>query len=151
MHMKICLGQVFAFQRIRVTLGALKKSISIFFFSLYLLSTTEARQLLKLPVIFQHYQEHRQENNQLTFLAFLDIHYMHGSPKDNDYDRDMQLPFKTPSDCISTIAFAYVPTSLSISIPKPVLETTGIKYLRTKEAFLPSSYLSRIWQPPRLS
>ena len=77
----------------------LKKLVTIFVFAVYLFSVTEAHQLLKLPVIFQHYAEHKTENDKISFLEFLAMHYLHGSPNDKDRDRDMQLPFKTSGDC----------------------------------------------------
>jgi len=126
----------------------LKKITAILFLSIYLLSVTEAHQLLKLPVIFQHFAEHQQENSKITFLEFLDMHYMHGSPKDKDYDRDMQLPFKTANDCISVISPAFVPSFIAHSIEVPVV-VIHKKIFIQKDQLLISSYLANIWQPPK--
>ncbi|MBS1667992.1 MAG: hypothetical protein JST58_11505 [Bacteroidetes bacterium] len=126
----------------------MKKGITIFFLAIYLLSTTEAHQLLKLPVVFMHFQEHRQENKNLSLLQFLDMHYMHGSPRDKDYDRDMQLPFKTTSCCLSTITTAYVPLQVQYAILAPILDSSKTPSF-AKPPFIPSSYLSKIWQPPK--
>jgi len=126
----------------------MRKISTIFFLSIYLLSTSEAHQLLKLPVVFMHFQEHRQEDKYLSLLQFLNMHYMHGSPKDKDYDRDMQLPFKTTSCCLSTITTAYFPLHVQYTILAPILnscKTPGF----AKPPFIPSSYLSKIWQPPK--
>lgn len=125
-----------------------KKITSIFFLTIYLFSTTEANQFLKLPIIFQHYAEHQQENKSISFLEFLDIHYMHGSPKDKDYDRDMQLPFKTPTHCISSIVPAFVPVIPVIVIDKTMEIPEKKKNFPTNQ-FALSSYLSNIWQPPK--
>ncbi len=78
----------------------MKKIIAISFLLVYLFSTTEAKQLLKLPLVFQHFKEHQKENKTISFLHFLKIHYLQGSPRDKDYNRDMQLPFKTSNDYI---------------------------------------------------
>ena len=67
----------------------LKNLIAIFLLVTYLFSATELHQVLKLPVIFQHFAEHKKQNKQLTLLEFLDIHYMHGSPM----DADCKLPY----------------------------------------------------------
>lgn len=127
----------------------MKKGIAIFLLSVYLFSTAEAREFLKFPVIFEHYQEHKQKDNDLTILDFFDIHYMHGSPFDEDYDRDMQLPFKAP--VYSTVAaISFVP-AVPIYFPTP-----KVCYLEMKQC-LPFrlsgykySYHSSIWQPPRV-
>jgi hypothetical protein len=125
-----------------------KKIAAIFFFLVYLLATTELHQLLKLPVIFQHYSEHQQEDNNITILKFLALHYLHGSPKDKDYAKDMQLPFKTSDDCISYTAVAFVPLIAQQTLPVPT-EIKPAKTFNLKDRFILSSYLSKIWQPPR--
>lgn len=126
----------------------MKKITAIFFLSIYLFSTTEAHQLLKIPVIFQHFKEHKKEDKGITFLKFLDMHYMHGSPVDDDYDRDMQLPFKTSLDCISVISPGFVPVSLEIPLAKPV-EIPEKNHILYQQGDILSPYLSCIWQPPR--
>ena len=126
----------------------MKKITAIFFFTVYLLSTTEAHQLLKLPVIFEHYSEHKQEDKNITALEFLAIHYLHGSPKDKDYDKDMQLPFKTSGDCISSVSPAFVPLIMQHSVLEPI-EISTKKIFFQKDQFILSSYLANIWQPPK--
>lgn len=124
------------------------KTAAIFFLSIYLLSATEAHQLFKLPVIFAHFKEHKKEDSSITFMRFLDIHYMHGSPKDKDYDRDMQLPFKTSADCASSVSPAFVPFFVQHAAPAPI-ELTVKNTAVTQNQFLLSSYLASIWQPPK--
>jgi hypothetical protein len=128
----------------------LKKYISILFLSLYLFSTTEAIELLKLPVIFQHFAAHKLEDKNITFFAFLDMHYMHGSPKDKDYDEDMKLPFKTSYDCISAVSLAIVPQIINLSFTKPVTIIEKKNYIILNQC-ISSAYLANIWQPPRFS
>lgn len=113
--------------------------------------TTEAYQLLKLPIVFQHYAEHQLEDKNISFIAFLDTHYMHGNPKDKDYDRDMQLPFKSSNDCVTNISFASVPAFIEFSFDRPILFFVEKKPFPTQNQYLISSYLSFIWQPPRIA
>jgi hypothetical protein len=126
----------------------LKKASAILFLSIYLLSTIAAKQLAKLPVVFQHYKEHQQEDKSISIARFLSIHYLHGSPKDKDYDRDMQLPFKTSHDCISSIAIAFVSMMVPFTIAKPT-ETIQKKNYIALNHHIESSYLASIWQPPK--
>lgn len=107
-------------------------------------------QLLKLPVVFQHYAEHQLEDANIGFLAFLDMHYMHGSPQDDDYERDMQLPFKTSADCISAVSFAQVPVQFEMDIQNSITFLKKKNYL-IRDLFTHTSYLSNIWQPPQFS
>lgn len=107
-----------------------------------------AQQLMKLPVVFQHFNEHQQEDKNISVLRFLSIHYFHGSPKDKDYDRDMQLPFKTSGDCISSIAIAFVSIIVPITIAKPAEIMQKKNYIVLNQ-YIQSDYLASIWQPPK--
>ena len=127
----------------------LKKIITIFFLIIYLFSVTEARQLLKLPVVFQHFTEHQTEDNNISFFHFLGIHYLHGSATDKDHDRDMQLPFKTTS----AFALSVVPvlmTDLQTTTLTPLLFIISNDYLHTNDRFISSEFGCNIFQPPRV-
>ena len=126
----------------------MKKTISIFFLLVYLFSVTEISQLFKLPVVFEHYAEHKKVEPQISFIQFLEMHYMHGNPKDKDYERDMQLPFKNSTAIVSIVSNDCLPLVGSMSLPKPVaipLKKSPI----TADIFTPSPCLSNIWQPPK--
>lgn len=126
---------------------ALKKAIAILFLSIYLLSTTELSQLLKLPALIEHFAEHKKENSQITLWSFLNIHYAHGIVHDKDYDKDMKLPFK---EQINTVAFApvYFPSALS-DLTVPLFTLFNKKQFFPKDIQIISSYLDSIWQPPK--
>ncbi|NNU33092.1 hypothetical protein HK413_00860 [Mucilaginibacter sp. S1162] len=87
----------------------MKKFAAILLLTAYLFSTTELHQLLKLPVVFEHFAEHRKKNKNISFLQFPDMHYLHGSPKDKDYNEDMKLPFKTADNCTATVSPVLIP------------------------------------------
>jgi hypothetical protein len=126
----------------------LKKVTAILFFGIYLLATTEAHQLLKLPTVFKHFAEHQQEDKSISFLHFLAIHYTHGSPKDKDYDKDMQLPFKASTDCAFAVVNPFVPMSIKVSVAKPIEIVEKKNYVIQDQCTL-SAYLASIWQPPK--
>lgn len=126
----------------------MKKSISIFFFAIYLLSTTQCGELLKLPILIEHYLEHKQEDKNLSFLDYLAIHYAHGNPHDADYEKDMKLPFKSINNS----------NLVSITFCNPILQFKGVlivNYCENKKQFsdysftYSSAFLSAIWQPPK--
>lgn len=126
----------------------MRRFSAIVFFLLYLISTTEVSQLLKLPLILQHYHEHQAINKNISFLAFLDMHYMHGSPHDDDYDRDMQLPFKKADhhasiSPVSVPNFAQIPVCTVLPAPSSDFNTPG-------EEGLYFQYDHSIFQPPRI-
>jgi len=128
----------------------LKKLISIFFLSVYLFSITEAHQLLKIPIIFQHFAEHSSADNNINFLQFLGMHYFNGDPKDGDYERDMKLPFKTSSDCVVSVVSVDVPETYYF-IPPIEIPLAKNEFCNRNDFFIPREILSNIFQPPKVS
>jgi len=127
--------------------GLLKKISAILFLTAYLFSATECRQLLKLPLLIEHFAEHKQEDKDLSLWQFLCMHYANGNPKDADYDKDMQLPFKS-SDNGSIATGTYVPFA-GYAVAEKSFYSAGKSYFVSNEAFLSAAHLSSIWQPPR--
>jgi hypothetical protein len=125
----------------------LKKVIAILFLIGYLLSATEFRQLLKFPLLVEHFAEHKRADKDLSLWQFLRMHYANGNPRDADYDKDMQLPFKT-SDNVSIATGAYIPFTGYAIIEKPIYFEVK-SYFISNEVFLSTAHLSSIWQPPR--
>jgi hypothetical protein len=62
-------------------------------FLIYLISFTEFKEVLRLPLLVQHYGEHKAEAGEMSFFEFLAMHYKTDVAHD---DRDNRLPFK---DC----------------------------------------------------
>lgn len=62
------------------------------------------QQFYKLPILLEHYKEHQQRHN-VSFIDFLEMHYWGEDIKDNDSDRDMQLPFKSISGASFQLVF----------------------------------------------
>lgn len=118
----------------------------IFFLLLFTLAQTELHQLLKLPVLVEHFREHLLRDPQKSFISYLVEHYRDDSDPDNDYQRDMQLPFKT-ADCITAISFIFViPSSYTI---ERVFATTVKEYNLHPDYSAVWQNLDNIFQPPR--
>lgn len=128
----------------------MRKKIAIFFLFIYLCSTTEAHELLKIPVVFQHFIEHQQEDKTISITKFLAIHYLQGDVKDKDYERDMQLPFKTSGEFFASSVTPFMPLYTQISIQYPVEPAIKVWALH-KPSFIFSAYQVNIWQPPKVS
>jgi len=128
----------------------LKKLIAILFCCAYLFSTTELHELIKLPLLIEHFAEHREQNKHITSWRFLYIHYAMEDVKDADYDKDMKLPFKSHDNCVAGNTTIYLSLSEKLSIQTPV-QFLEKKSFETEDQFLHTSFLSNIWQPPRVS
>ena len=118
------------------------------FLSIYLISTTELYQLVKLPFLVEHFNEFQKENSESSIWEFLCMHYVSGDMNDEDNDKDMKLPFKSHESCSSSNILAFTSNIFSIAIDKPyTLETT--KFTLFDESFIGASFQSNIWQPPK--
>jgi hypothetical protein len=124
-----------------------KKFFAISFLFIYLFSSTELSQLLKTPLLVEHFIEHREENKHLTLWQFLHTHYAAGDVKDADYDKDMKLPFKSHDNCVANVLNVYLPIQ-KVTLAKPFRFIEN-NYSKPQEQFLHSSFLSNIWQPPK--
>lgn len=113
-----------------------------------ILAQTELHQVLKFPAFAEHLAEHKKQNPETSLLSFIILHYFSGNLHDKDYDKDMQLPFKT-ADCAAAIHLALTP-SAAIVITKPVIYVEKI-YPVLKNSNIPTIHDADIWQPPKFS
>jgi hypothetical protein len=123
----------------------MRKLIAIGMLLLLVTTYTELGQLLRVPLLLQHYSKHRMNENGLSFLHFLKDHYT-GAHNDDDQAEDRQLPFKSAYDH---------PVSLLVITPlaegREVLRCwSPIKYPRLASPPLPRSAHS-IFHPPQLA
>ncbi len=125
----------------------MKKTIAILFISLFVLSNTELNQFFKLPVLFEHFSEHKTENKNITFLQFLKIHYQGNHAPDSDDLKDKRLPFKSQGNSFSTQIFAVLPAFSEIEISLFSDNKKSIAFY--KNQFVPTFKLESIWQPPK--
>ena len=130
---------------------SMKKVLAIFFLSTYLISTTELGQLLKFPMLVEHYFEHKEKNPQISVMEFLVLHYegnhLENHPHDDDYDQDQKLPFIMHGDVLS-FCFVYPQPLFFESIHKIDIRESS-KVVSFDDAFISNQFLSSIWRPPR--
>ncbi|MBC7642228.1 MAG: hypothetical protein H7174_07810 [Flavobacterium sp.] len=105
---------------------------------------------MKIPILVEHFNEHKQENPKLSLWAFIMDHYSHGEVIDADFEKDMKLPFKSHnSNCSCSIitflspiqTFDFEQKSFTNEFKKPCF---GYKF-----SFI-SNFHSAIWQPPKI-
>lgn len=116
----------------------------------FLVSTTELSQLLKLPKLIEHYAQHKERNQGLSFIAFLSLHYMVDHGMDADYKEDMQLPFKT-FHTVTISGFTGFITPHTNSIPSQTFVYVKEKPLLINDEISELSVFNAIWHPPALS
>lgn len=101
---------------------------------------------MKFPLLIEHFVEHRAENPQISVGDFLDMHYFTGHEKDADYDKDMQLPFKS---------FETSQTFVQMIFPKNWDLNKPLFYGEVYHNFLYSenvsiSHINSIFRPPQI-
>lgn len=127
----------------------MRKFIAIFFVSLYLIAFTEAKQVLKLPDLVEHFVAHKLKDHSTTLYSFIKMHYLDAPVKDADYKQDMKLPFKTityvsgPVFMVNSQKIPEIPAIISIA---KSLQKTNFFYT---EPFTDSA-LSPVFRPPVL-
>lgn len=121
----------------------MKLSATIFFFVLFTITQTPFGQFLKLPVLIEHFNKHRNQDG-VSFLDFLNSHYA-TDHNDTDQSEDDQLPFKTMDQ--QNFGFAIVSGilkqefSLDFEVPAKVM---------LNDAYTPQQHLCSIFHPPRV-
>ena len=126
----------------------MKSAIAIFLLLLYLGSTTEMHELLKMPLLIDHFIEHRSESAGLSFWDFISLHYGQGEVRPPDYDKDMKLPFKsTPEITCTASLIALIPDLQSGEITHH--PENARQRVSQKDHILSDDFPSCIWQPPK--
>lgn len=124
----------------------MRKIIATFFLTIFLLSNTEAGQLLKTYEFVEHYKEHSKANPSLSVWTFFQLHYSDAPPHDNN---DMKLPFKTHHDCCSGNTIVFFHAAPTHQLPATE-KTVAANFPLHKNAFIPTAASASIFQPPRM-
>ncbi|RFS19667.1 hypothetical protein DVR12_21420 [Chitinophaga silvatica] len=129
----------------------MKKLLAITFLTIYMISTTELSQLLKFPVLVEHYFEHKEINPEMSITDFLALHYegnhLENHPHNYDYEQDKKLPFMTHNHVLAC----------SFVVSQPVhfeMKTKFVAHQKEKiiaadDFLLNNDFHSSIWQPPK--
>ena len=127
----------------------MKKVVSISFLIVFLLANTELHEVLKVPLLLEHYILHKQEDKNQSFLTFLYKHYVLVQDhfhSQNDHDG---LPLKT-KDCIKynpgIVSFLLIPYVRLQEVPYQLKQRIFFK-----KVFLSNLNQGNIWQPPQIS
>ena len=126
----------------------IKKITAGLLIGIYFLSGTVTSELLKLPVLADHYYDHKEEQSGTSLLSFIIDHYSKEDGTDKDAAEDSKLPFKSPESFIGFAAVYMPPPVIMQQVEKPVALSNTIFFIQN-DAFISAQYLAAIWQPPR--
>lgn len=125
----------------------MKKLVIIFSSILFLCSATELHELMRLPALVAHYNEHRSKDDNLSFIDFLKIHYTGNHPKDNDNSEDDKLPFNS-GDAIQHVDIPVLEFAQFDNEPGYIVMQ---KSVFSNSEDIPENTSSGIFHPPKLS
>ncbi len=112
-------------------------------------ANTELHQLLKMPAFIMHYFEHQSEDQDLSFLAYINLHYTQNvkethHSKEHNHD---SLPFKTHNCSTAHLTTGFV------SVPFFQLQQPTTFQIAIASFFQNTDYVfdigNAIWQPPK--
>ncbi|WP_157274035.1 hypothetical protein [Pedobacter sp. BAL39] len=103
-------------------------------------------ELAKFPFLISHYLTHQKQDPAVTFLRFIDMHYLGNDIQDHDQQQDMKLPFKKINPHLHTLLFTNqeVTDHTLKAAPSPDF------ICRYSNEFTPSPYCGTIDRPPQL-
>ncbi len=123
----------------------MNKLIAYFLISVFMCANTSIGQLLKVPNLIEHYNEHKNEltTDSISFIDYIVSHYSKNA--DNNHDHE-DLPFKT-LDNSSNVLFAFSLTTLQIQTIKPLISSKKKFFYNIS---FESNLIASIWLPPKL-
>lgn len=109
-------------------------------------ANTSIGQLLKVPNLIEHFNEHKKEvtTNSNSFIDYIVSHYSKNAENNHDHE---DLPFKT-FDNSSNVLFTFFVTTFQILTIRPLI-STGKKFLYNKS--FKSNLIISIWLPPKIA
>jgi len=127
----------------------MRRRFAYILLALYLCTATEAYQLLKLPLLAVHFIQHCKEDPKMTVLAFLEMHYAEAVVYDDDWQQDMQLPFKTCSHGEISLSAGLRSEPIVLQFPQAL---PLVAFLRPHIPDMHGiTHNTKIFQPPKLS
>jgi hypothetical protein len=124
-----------------------QKPIAILFLFITVMTTETGIQLLKIPMLVNHFTAHMSEGRSNNFTDFIKEHYSGNQHDDSDRQQDEQLPFKT----VITESFY----SLYVPVPSSILTQISFGHsksqLSTLYSFNLQDHFKTIFHPPQSS
>lgn len=120
----------------------MRKLITILLLALLALTQTPLGQLVKLPVLIEHFYKHRRYDG-VSLSEFLNNHYA-SEHNDGDQSEDERLPFKTI--VFHPVDVAVVPRILRTEMS--ICSETQAKSI-FPDIYTPQQHLCNIFHPPR--
>ena len=125
----------------------MNKKAAYIFLAIYLLGATELSQLLKIPLLIEHYTEHKLDNGNLSLLSFMYMHYVGDDGDTTDEQKDQNLPFKSAHfQMQNTVVFSV----FKYELPKIFVNNNRSVWPVMQSNSLSTIALGSLFRPPRV-
>ena len=125
----------------------MNKKAAYIFLAIYLLGATELSQLLKIPLLIEHYTEHKLDNGNLSLLSFMYMHYVGDDGDTTDEQKDQNLPFKSAHfQMQNTVVFSV----FKYELPKIFVNKNRSVWPVMQSNSLSTIALGSLFRPPRV-
>lgn len=121
----------------------LKRTLSILFLLVYINSFTELHEAMRLPILLEHYSEHKKLSQEISFWEFLEMHYQSDVAHD---EHDNELPFKVVGHCFSAHSATEPDVKIAVTQLMPIIISQPSFHYK-ESSF--NSPLIAIFQPPK--
>jgi hypothetical protein len=108
----------------------------------FLSAQTPLGQILKLPLLIEHFYGHKQQSS-VSLINFIIDHYSH-EHHDADRSEDQQLPFKTVELC--NIGSAIIPAAFQTDFS---IQPNCLQKVAVNDVHRLQQHLCSIFHPPR--
>jgi hypothetical protein len=125
----------------------MRRVISIFLVFIYLFSIPRIGEFFKIYNLIEHFIEHKNQNSDLSIFSLFKLHYFNNNTIDDDYQKDMKLPFKSTLKFEDSSPVIYPTFNQDILLIKFNIQKTIIPNYHSNANFF--SFLSKIWHPPK--
>jgi hypothetical protein len=129
----------------------LKTGITILFSAIIFVESAFPRMdfsdLISMPVLFRHFQKHKVESPEISFVQFLSLHYGDSEHAYEDSKNHEKLPFSKSHRIHTVLQIVQYPTLIDMTTTfKVLMKIEGVAY---KESSI-HSVLVPVWQPPKI-
>lgn len=112
------------------------------------ISNGKVAELVKIPILAEHYFEHKNEKSDLSFVDFLVMHYWGDDNNQNDNNVDHQLPFKSNDILLGVEFMGEIPPLIQLDQKKREHISLNEKNYPIKNLFYAFDFHSKMIDPP---
>lgn len=128
----------------------MRQALSYFLLFLFLFGALVPGQtqeeLTRLPELWRHYQVHKTQSADTTFLQYIQLHYGNDVAKHRAVHDHSKLPLKSGDNHLHLPGPVELPCPFEVAL-QPVL--LGKNPVIFQDQIVPNTFLYDIWQPPR--